>query len=417
MRAHQFSVVMMSLGLAVPGSRGAAQVRPGIEVVVTDSAHLIRGKRIGLLSNQSGVDRHGVRDVDLLRGAGFQVTALFGPEHGFQGAEDRPGLADGVDSATGLPIYSLYGGSEAKARAALDSVDVVLIDLQDIGARYYTYPASATSLIREAAALGKPVVVLDRPDPVGGDLTQGNVRVRIGDPDTDFVGFLPVPMRHGMTLGELLRLATAQLGLQVRLTVVPAAGWRRGEAYDSTGLPWVRPSPNLPDLESAFHYPGLCLFEGTNLSVGRGTPFAFQVVGAPWIDPEALRRALGPAAGVAIDTVRFTPAHPTDGKFDGVALGGLRFRVTDRRTYDPTRLAVRLLVALRRLYPSRFEFRPAHFDRLAGPALRPAVERGESAAAITRRWDADLRRFRRLRAKYLLYPSIPSGPSLPSPRP
>lgn len=401
MRAHRISWVMV---ISVLVSRPAAgQVRPGIDVLLTDSTRLIDERRIGLLSNQTGVDRRGVRDVDALRAHGFRVTALFGPEHGFQGKEDRPGLPDAVDSATGLPIYSLYGGSEDKARAALASIDVLLIDLQDIGARYYTYPASATSLMRAAAARGVPVVVLDRPDPLGGTLLQGNTRLKIGDPDSEFVGFLPVPMRHGMTLGELLRLANDQLGVHAQLTVVPAAGWHRAQAYDATGLPWVRPSPNLPDLESAFHYPGLCVFEGTNLSVGRGTPFAFQVIGAPWIEARALRRALGRVAGVAIDTVTFMPDRPTDGKYDGVRLSGLRFRVTDRETYDPTRLAVRILVALRRLYPGQLTFHDAQFDRLAGPDLRARVLRGESADAITRGWDEALRRFRGMRAKYLLY--------------
>lgn len=399
MRAHHLSIV---LSLAAAGL-GSAQVRPGIEVVLTDSAHLINGRRIGLLSNQTGVDRQGARDVDVLRAHGFQVAALFGPEHGFQGKEDRPGLPDAVDSATGLPIYSLYGGSEAKARAALATIDVLLIDLQDVGARYYTYPASATSLMRDATKLGKAVVVLDRPDPVGGDLVQGNVRVKIGDPDSEFVGFLPVAMRHGMTLGELLRMANDQLGIHARLTVVPAAGWRRRMPYDSTGLPWIKPSPNLPTLESAYHYPGVCLFEGTNVSVGRGTDFAFQVIGASWIDPVKLRQALGGVRGVAVDTITFTPVHPTDGKDDGVPLRGLRFRVTDRRSYDPTRLAVRLLVLLHRDYPSRFALRAAQFDRLAGAGMRARVEEGQSAAMITRQWDQGVRRFERERAKYLLY--------------
>ena len=382
---------------------GSAQVRPGIEVVLTDSAHLINGRRIGLLSNQTGVDRHGDRDVDVLRAHGFQVTALFGPEHGFRGKEDRPGLPDAVDSATGLPIYSLYGGSEAKTRAALATIDVLLIDLQDVGARYYTYPASATSLMRDATRLGKAVVVLDRPDPIGGDLVQGNVRAKIGDPDSEFVGFLPVAMRHGMTLGELLRMANDQLGIHARLTVVPAAGWHRGTPYDSTGLPWIKPSPNMPDLESAYHYPGLCLFEGTNVSVGRGTNFAFQVIGASWIDPVKLRQALGGVRGAEVDTIAFTPVHPTDGKDDGVPLRGLRFRVTDRRSYDPTRLAVRLLVLLHRNAPSRFAFRASQFDRLAGAELRIRVEAGQSTATITRQWDQGVRRFEKERAKYLLY--------------
>ena len=391
---------MLLLGV-VPA---VGQVRPGIDVLVSDSAHLIRGQRLGLLSNQTGVDRAGRRDADVLLAGGYRLVALFSPEHGFSGGEDRPGLPDAIDSATGLPIYSLYGGSAEKERAALESLDVVLIDLQDIGARYYTYPATAASLMRDAARLHKRVVILDRPDPVGGTVVQGNVRAAIGDPDHDFVGFLPVPMRHGMTLGELARMANQTLELHADLTVVPAAGWRRAMYADATGVPWVRPSPNMPDLESAQHYPGLCLFEGTNLSVGRGTGFAFQVVGAPWIDPVALRRALGaPVPGVAVDTVTFTPTHPTDGKYDGTLVRGLRFKVVDRTRYDPTRLAVALLVVLRRLYPD-FQFKDQTFDRLAaGPGLRKAIMDGRSLAGITSDWNAGLARFRRERVKYLLY--------------
>jgi len=265
MRLHRLSL----LGLLACGGSAGAQIRPGIDVVLADSAHLIAHKRLGLLTNQTGVDAAGRRDVDVLIAGGYRVTALFSPEHGFRGLEDRPGLPDAVDSASGLPIYSLYGGTPLSRRAALDSVDVLLVDLQDIGARYYTYPASATQLMREAARRGKPVLVLDRPDPVGGDVVQGNVRARVADPDSAFVGFLPIPMRHGMTLGELLRLANDRLRLHAALTVIPAAGWRRSLYFDATGLPWIKPSPNMPDLESAMHYPGTCLFEGrTSRSAG-----------------------------------------------------------------------------------------------------------------------------------------------------
>ena len=317
-----------------------------------------------------------------------------------------------MDSATGLPIYSLYGGSRAAARAALDSIDVLLIDLQDIGARYYTYPATAASLMREAAARGKPVVVLDRPDPIGGVLTGGNLRESLGNPDSELVGFLPVPMRHGMTLGELLRMADDLLGLHAHLTVVPAAGWRRDMAYDASGLPWVRPSPNMPDLESAFHYPGTCLFEGTNLSVGRGTAMAFQAIGAPWLDaPRLLDRLQGAGSteqsaldGVEVTATEFTPHAPTDGKYDGVPLHGVRFRVTDRSRYDPTRLAVALLAGLVTLYPDSFQFRAASFDRLAaGPALRLALLAHRAPAQVWGEWSAPLERFRATRLKYLLY--------------
>jgi uncharacterized protein YbbC (DUF1343 family) len=385
------------------------QVRPGIEVLLGDSAHLIAGKRLALLTNHTGVDRAGRGDADVLIAAGHNLTALFSPEHGFRGLEDRPGLPDAIDSATGLPIYSLYGGSRAAARAALDSVDVLLIDLQDIGARYYTYVATAVSLIRDAARRGRRVVVLDRPNPIGGDLVQGNVRSTLGDPDSEFVGFLPIPMRHGLTLGELIRFATDLLAPRADLTIVPVGGWRRALAYDATGLPWVKPSPNMPSLESAWHYPGLCLFEGTNLSVGRGTGVAFQVIGAPWLDPATLLNRLrgqdGDAlVGVAVTIDSFTPRAPTDGKYDGVLVRGLRFRVTDRIRYDATRAAAAVLAALVAVQPLPFQFRPEAFDRLAGgPSLRAALEAGRPARDIWRTWEEPLERFRQMRAKYLVY--------------
>jgi uncharacterized protein YbbC (DUF1343 family) len=386
-------------------------VRPGIEVLLTDSAQLVRGVRVGLLTNHTGVDRAGRRDIDLLRAAGVAVTALFTPEHGFRGTEDRPDLADTADSATGLPIYSVYGATRTPDLSALDSIDVLLIDLQDIGARYYTYASTAVLMMRDAARRRVRVVVLDRPNPIGGAAVQGNVRPGTGEL-APFVGFLPVPMRHGMTLGELARLANAEFTLGAHLVVVPAAGWHRETLYDHTGLPWVRPSPAMPALESALHYPGLCLFEGTNVSVGRGTPLAFQVVGAPWLEPRRVLtwlrdggRGTGDAlTGVAVDTVTFTPVAPTDAKYGGVPLPGLRLRVTDRSRYDPTRAALALIAALRAAHPDSFRFRAERFDLLTGdPAVRASLERGLELAAAWRGWDGALRRFKDRRAKYLLY--------------
>jgi uncharacterized protein YbbC (DUF1343 family) len=398
------------LGLLACGGVGGAQVRPGIEVLLQDSLHLVRDRRLGLLTNHTGIDRAGRRDVDVLRAApGIRLVMLFSPEHGFRGTEDRPGLPDAVDSASGLPIYSLYNGTRPPNLAGLDSIDVLAIDLQDIGARYYTYVASAAHLLREAARRGKRVVVLDRPNPIGGDVVQGAAGERLGDPARDFVGFLPLPMRHGLTLGELLRLTNDLLGLAADLRVVPAAGWRRQDYFDATGLPWVRPSPNMPDLESAMHYPGLCLFEGTNLSVGRGTPTAFQVVGAPWLAAGRVIDWVGRAApdaltGVALEAASFTPAGPTDGKYDGVALQGIRVRVTDRGRYDPTRLAVALLVALRVTHPDSLRFRADKFDQLAaGRALRDAILAGTAPRDIWAPWDEGLARWRVSRAKYLVY--------------
>lgn len=376
-------------------------------MLLSDSAHLIAGKGLGLLSNHTGVDHLGRRDADLLRAAhGARLTILFSPEHGFRGTEDRSGLPDSRDSATGLPIYSLYGGSRSASRAALDSIDVLLIDLQDIGARYFTYIATATQLMRDAARVGKRVIVLDRPDPIGGLAVQGNVRARVGDPDSAFVGFLPIAMRHGMTLGEMARMANDLLALRADLVIVPALGWKRDMFYDQTSLPWVKPSPNMPDLESATHYPGLCLFEGTNVSVGRGTATAFQVLGAPWLNPTRVIERLERSAleGVEVTAAAFTPVGPTDGKYPGVELPALRLRVTDRAKYDPTRLAVALLVAIRAVHPTDFQFRAQSFDRLAaGPELRLAIEAGQESPQIWSGWDAGLTRFRTSRSKYLIY--------------
>jgi len=411
MRSHSLSLLVVIACALPPRTPAAAQVRPGIEVLLSDSIGVVAGKRVALLTNQTGVDRLGRRDIDLLRGTpGVRLVVILSPEHGLRGTEDRPGLPDAVDSVSGLPIYSLYGGTPLSGIVALDTVDVVLVDLQDIGARYYSYPATAVLLMQEATRRGKPVVVLDRPNPIGGVAAQGNVPA--ARPLERVADFLGVPMRHGMTMGELARFANDVLGIRARLTVVPALGWRRAMFYDDTGLPWVRPSPNMPDLESALHYPGTCLFEGTNLSVGRGTAFAFQVVGAPWLDTGAVlprlrgggRWAQEGLNGVELSGVVFTPRGPTDGKYDGIEVHGIRLRVRDRRRYDPTRAAALVLAAIRAAQPDSLRFDAARFDRLAqGAELRRAILAGRTADAIWREWAGPLARFRRLRAKYLLY--------------
>ena len=393
-----WSVVV--LGCAAAGANLPA-VRPGIDVLLSDSLHLVRGERVGLLTNQTGVDRTGKGDVERLREAGVHLTALFSPEHGFRGVLDTENIGNAVDSATGLPVYSLYGAVRAPTRAMLEPVDVILVDLQSIGSRTWTYTSTTLLTLQAAAAAGKRVIVLDRPNPVGGAAVQGPV---LDTAFASFVGMLPLPLRHGMTLGELARFGAARLGLSAALRVVPAAGWRRDQWFDETGLPWVRPSPNMPSLESAALYPGLVVFEGTNLSVGRGTPIAFQVIGAPWLDAARVRAALGDVPGVAVSDTTITPRAPTDKKYADQVLPALGFRVTDRAAYDPTRLAARLLSAIHQVHRDSLTFNQADFDRLAGSdAWRRAVEAGEAGDDIWRAWEPAVDAFKRARAAFLLY--------------
>ena len=378
-------------------------VQPGVELLLGDSIGLVRGRAVGLVSNHAGVDAAGVSDVDRLLGAGIRLVALFSPEHGFRGAAE-PGehVASSVDSATGLPIYSLYGRTSAPTDSMLQGLDVILVDLPDVGARYYTYLSTTIEVMRVAARRNLAVVVLDRPNPIGG-LVQGNI---LDMAYRSFVGALPMPMRHGLTLGEAARLANEELRLGADLRVVPAAGWRRGALFESTGLPFLPPSPNLQTLESLFHYPGTCLFEGTALSVGRGTDAAFRQVGAPWLDVSRVLAALPThrLPGVQFLGVRFTPERPGDGKYDGIPLRGIRMVLTDPERYDPTLTAVVLLSTINRIHPDSLRFRPAHFDRLAGgTTLRDAVIAGRDPFAIVAAWEPGLAAWARHREPVLLY--------------
>jgi uncharacterized protein YbbC (DUF1343 family) len=383
-------------------------VRPGIEVLLTDSLSLVRNRRVGLVTNQSGIDAKGRRDLDRLLGEGVRVTALFAPEHGLRGTIDvdvAPDTRQERDSATGIPVYLLHDGIRlhSPTAAMLREVDVLLVDLQDAGARYYTYPAAVATIMEAAAAGSLPVVVLDRPNPIGGAV-QGDVQDSV---TASAVARFPIAMRHGMTIGELARLANGILGLGADLHVVPLDGWRRSMAFDATGLHFVPPSLNLRTLESLYHYPGLCLFEGTNLSVGRGSDAPFEQIGAPWLDTTvvlaALRRSAPP--GVRFSATRFTPNTPGDGKYPDTLLAGIHLTTTDRGAYDPTLTTVHLLAAIRQAHPAAFAFRPGQFDRLAGgPELRTAIERGDPASAVAARWGGKLARFKQWRRQFLLYP-------------
>jgi uncharacterized protein YbbC (DUF1343 family) len=333
---------------------------------------------------------------------GVQLVAIFSPEHGFRGNLDESNIGHTTDSATGLPIYSLYGAQREPTPEMLGQIDVLLCDLQDIGARTYTYISTILHAMRAAAGVGLDVVVLDRPNPIGGELVQGPV---LDTAFATYVGMLPVPLRHGMTMGELALFGNDVLGIGANVTVVPADGWQRGIWFDGTGLPWVRPSPNMPNLESATHYPGIVVFEATNLSVGRGTPIAFQVLGAPWLRPSDVAEVVGEQPGVAISDTTITPGDAADRKYSEVTIPALKFRVTDRSTYDPTQLMVRLLTAIKQVHPDSFAVTTASgFDRLAGSdGLRLALEGDQPADRIIASWEEGLGGFASTRRRYLLY--------------
>ena len=399
-------------GAAAPSAtpRRAATI-VGAEALLRDSVHLVRGKRVGLITNHTGIVRAGpgsdatVSTIDLLyRAPDVDLVALYGPEHGLRGeAEAGERVESGRDPVTGLPIHSLYGAGRRPTSEMLAGVDVLLFDIQDVGARYYTYVWTMAQAMEAAGQAGIPFVVLDRPNPIGGQLVQGNVL----DPQyATFVGLYPVPMRHGLTAGELARFLVGEHDIGVDLSVVPLRGWVPDEWYDETGLPWVAPSPNMPSLASATHYPGTCLFEGTNLSVGRGTPLAFQHIGAPWLDAARIAARLNALGlpGARFEAVRFTPVNPGDGKFGGQEIPGIRFETTDRERYDPTVAAIAALVEIRRAHGDSLRWHVSHFDRLAGTdRVRLGILEGAALEEIVEGWETQVDRFEARRAPYLLY--------------
>jgi uncharacterized protein YbbC (DUF1343 family) len=406
---------------ARPVARGSAPpVRPGISVLLTDSIGLIRGRRVGLLTNHTGIDEHGVSDIERLRGdaaraAGVQLVTLFSPEHGIRGTEDRENLASGVDAQSGLIVHSLYTSQTiGPPDSTLRGVDVLVVDLQDIGTRTWTYTGSVVYAMRAAARRQMPIVVLDRPNPVSGAIVQGPLlEPSLANPDDPAPGrpgrafaLYPAPLRHGMTMGELARFFNARLGLGADLRVVPVSGWRRQQWFDETGLPWVRPSPNLPTLESATTYPALVPFEATNVSVGRGTADAFQRFGAPWLRADSVVALLQGRRLPGVRFVRsdFTPQAPPDGKYGGRSIPGVRIVVTDRELYHAGRTGAAILWAVRRTSPDSLTVRGGAFDeRFGRPAMREALMRGADPDSVVARDDVAVEGWRRELAPYRIY--------------
>lgn len=415
---------MLAIGACgTASSSPPARVTLGVDVLLRDSLELIRGRRVGLITNHTGVSWAAdpatdatnddaitdsldpgrvVATIDrLFRHPDVELAALFSPEHGIRGDVDRP-VDSSVDDRTGLPIHSLYGETRTPTPTMLDGIDALVFDIQDIGTRYYSYVWTMALAMEAAAENGLRFVVLDRPNPIGGRLVQGNVR-----PSYTPVAFYEAAMRHGLTAGELARYVNGEYDLGVDLHVVPMEGWNRDMWWEDTGVPWRPPSPNMPSVEAATHYPGTCLFEGTNLSVGRGTPRAFQQYGAPWLDARAVVEALRAHdfRGVTFEAVSFTPDGPTDGKYGGEAIHGIRQTVTDRSVYDPVPVAVAALLEITRRHPDAFVWRPGWFDGLAGgPRLRERIQAGDALPEITAPWPEEQAAFESRRSPYLLYP-------------
>jgi uncharacterized protein YbbC (DUF1343 family) len=386
------------------------RIRLGTEQLLDSST--LDGKRVGIVCNPASVDSDLRHIVDRLAAhQPARLTAIFGPQHGFHSdvQENMIETAHARDDRRRIPIYSLYSETREPTADMLRDVDVLAIDLQDVGTRIYTYIYTMANCLRAARKHGVPVVVCDRPNPIGGVAVEGPMLVPGFE---SFVGLYPIPMRHGMTIGELARLFNEHFGIDANLTVVPMEGWRRDMYYDATGLPWVLPSPNIPTLDSAIVYPGTVLFEGTNVSEGRGTTRPFELVGAPWVVPE---RFAGEMNHLELPGVRFRPVmfEPTFHKHAGTGCGGCQIHVLDRSVFRPVQTGAALTAAFRAADPERFRWRdPPYeyehekrpFDILAGSSeLREQIECDTPPREIARSWEPGIQAFMALRGRFLLY--------------
>jgi len=394
------------------------KVRPGITVLLDDSIKLIAGKRVALVTNQTGVDEKGRRSIDLLATdpravrAGVKLVRLFAPEHGATGTADRPNLSDEKDLKTGLTISSLYQSRTiAPPDSLLTDVDVLVVDLQDIGTRTWTYVGVMLYSMQAGAKRGIPVLVLDRPNPITGARAEGalldsalaNGEMPAVGNRTNGFSLYPMPLRHGLTMGEMARLFQAQFKLGTRLTVVPMRNWRRSMWFDETSLPWIRPSPNMPNITSALLYSALVPFEASNVSVGRGTDEPFQRFGAPWLRADSVTRMLEDLSltGVTFKADRFTPNKPGDGKFAGQSIPGVRIVVTDRERIQPARIGAAILWAISRVHKDSLRVTATAFDQRMGSArAREALLGGADPDAVMDRqlpavigFEKDARRF------------------------
>ncbi|HEY1526320.1 MAG TPA: exo-beta-N-acetylmuramidase NamZ domain-containing protein [Candidatus Angelobacter sp.] len=381
-------------------------VLTGIDVLEQDNFALLKKDKtqmtIGLLTNNTGVDGQGRRTIDVLASApGIKLAAIFAPEHGIFGAQDDLKVENTTDSVTGIPVYSMYGGTDAKKRPPLDvlkTLDAVVFDIQDAGARFYTYPATLGYLLEAAAQTNTEVIVLDRPNPVNGSFVQGNISQA---EFASFTNYHPTPIRFGMTLGELAQMYNVERKIGARLRVIPMQGWLRGDWFDSTGIVWINTSPNLRSVNEAELYTGVALVEGTNVSVGRGTDTPFEVMGAPWIDARIYSDYMNARL---ISGVRFVPVTftPMSGPYQNQLCKGVNVIVTDRTVLDAPEMGIELASALKKLYPDHWKMEHM-ITALSNQQVFDALAAGEDPRSIAQGWQDDLEKFKELRQKYLIY--------------
>ncbi len=403
-------------------------VIPGVEVFLDQYLHLVKGKKTGLVTNPTGVDSRLVSDLDLFqRHNKIELSALYGPEHGVRGnAQAGEYIPFIFDEHYGLPVFSLYGQTEKPApgmltnidqymrsydtretgkipeEAMVEDIDIMLFDIQDVGTRIYTYIATMAYCMQSCAETGIPFVVLDRPNPINGICLEGPV---LEYPEySSFVGLYPIPVRHGMTAGELARMINDRfLEKPVNLTVIPMRNWKREQWFDETGLPWVLPSPNMPQLQTAAVYPGQVFLEGTNISEGRGTTRPFELFGAPWIEGRKLTRELN---DLQLDGIQFREAWftPVFSKYQGELCGGCQIHILNRRTFQSWKSTLHIIQTIMRMYPEAFEFHPDYFDKIMGTGrVREALLQGIPADDIAAEFQTDIEEFSDRRKKYLLY--------------
>ncbi len=394
---HVFASTILIAATQLIAQAPARAVVPGITVLVRDSLHLLAGKRVGLITNHTGRDAAGVSSIDLLAKApGVRLVALFGPEHGLRGvAQAGEKVASSVDSATGVPIYSLYGATRVPTPEMLRLVDILVYDIQDVGSRTYTYAWTMALSAEAAGRAGIPFIVCDRPVPVRGDIVQGGV---LDTSYRSFVGQYPVALRYGLTAGELLRHLVRTGQVAANITVVPMEGWRRTMWYDETGLPWIVPSPNLRTLDAAILYTGTVFVEGTNMSEGRGTEAPFQLVGAPWLTdaPDIVRELSASPAMTGVRLSAVTRTIAVGQKHAGLTIPMIQITVVDRNALDPVRVGMVLLSVIRRHHPTDLILRNRFMDQLAGDSsLRLALEGNSMQRMLAAHgaWRASARRF------------------------